>query len=153
MKYPSLYGSSTLAQGRKREGLSIIDSFQRNYFSRSTKKWVNKAAELAYTKMSELCATQMEAHATSSGEFDIEENPVQSAPPRIDETLIAAEALGVRRGHRTGIGRVLRGEMNDTQRQLDELRALVLWIIPAARPSSSSNQPDQDDEDEYLDDD
>ncbi|PON53691.1 hypothetical protein PanWU01x14_200330 [Parasponia andersonii] len=53
----------------------------------------------------------MEAHATSSDEFDIDENPVQSVPPRIDETLIATEALGVRRGHRTGVRRVLRGEM------------------------------------------
>ncbi|PON78361.1 hypothetical protein PanWU01x14_019990 [Parasponia andersonii] len=111
--------------------------------------------------MSGLRATQMETHATSSGEFDAEENPVQSAPPRIDETLITAEVLGVYRGHKTGVGRVLRGEMNvssstpqfpshqtprsstqeneqlrselqDTRRQLDELRAVVLQTIPAA---------------------
>ncbi|PON75307.1 hypothetical protein PanWU01x14_042740 [Parasponia andersonii] len=139
--------------------------------------------------MSELHATQMEAHATSSVKFDTKENLVQSAPPYIDETLIAAEALSIRRGHKTGVSRVLRGEMNvssstpqfpshhiprsstqeneqlrselqdirsklqDTRRQLDELRVLVLRTIPAARPSSSSNQLDQDDGDEHLDDD
>ncbi|PON68713.1 hypothetical protein PanWU01x14_093200 [Parasponia andersonii] len=99
--------------------------------------------------MSKLRATQIEEHATSSDRFDAEEDRIQSVPPHIDETLIATEALGVRYGHKTEVRRVLRGEMTTS----NELRVLVLRTVPIARPSPSSNQPDQDDEDQYLDDD
>ncbi|PON86311.1 hypothetical protein TorRG33x02_178770, partial [Trema orientale] len=44
-------------------------------------------------KISELCATQTEVHATSSDGFGLDRNPVQSARPRIDETLTTAEIL------------------------------------------------------------
>ncbi|PON69785.1 hypothetical protein PanWU01x14_085690 [Parasponia andersonii] len=100
--------------------------------------------------MSELFATQMEARTTSSDEFDAEENHVQLTPPRIDETLIAAEAFGIHCGHKT---RDTRSELQDIGKQLDELRALMLRTVSAVRVVSSSNQPSQDNEIEHLDDD
>ncbi|PON42706.1 hypothetical protein TorRG33x02_335220 [Trema orientale] len=55
--------------------------------------------------MVEIRTTQLQSQASSSASS----SSIQSAPPRIDETFIADEVLGVRRGYRRGVGPKLKG--------------------------------------------
>ncbi|PON37932.1 hypothetical protein PanWU01x14_316490 [Parasponia andersonii] len=44
-----------------------------------------------------------------SSSLSISDSSTQSVPPRIDETLIADDMIGLRRGHRKGVSPKLKG--------------------------------------------
>ena len=60
--------------------------------------------------MEQIKLTQTQALSSASSADCGSLDSSASAPAYIDERLIADEVLGVRRGHRTGVGRIMKGK-------------------------------------------
>ncbi|PON90400.1 hypothetical protein TorRG33x02_136850 [Trema orientale] len=84
---------------------SITENYRQRYIDPMTGMWPSEEVEQNYRKMVEIRPTQLQSQASSSAPG----SSTQSAPPRIDETLIADEVLGVRRGYRREVGLKLKG--------------------------------------------